>query len=214
MNTAARTQAPSMAELVRAISEEAAFPDEPSPVVMHLPKPHPIGRLLVLSTVGLIIVMATLLLVLTRHVQGLMNDIREREELLANPPLPPMPTSERLLDPSLFAIELATHPDQRGRLHAARAHALVDVGRAPEAIEGFSLATHLRDAPLTPADRVALGDALLTTGRVDEARTLLLGIDPRQLDETQRARSNDILVRAAMAQWQAQQQRLRQPAAR
>ena len=79
MNTAAGSQAPTMAELVRAISEEAAFPVEPSPVVMHLPKPHPIGRLLVISTVGLIIVMATLLLVLTRHVQGLMSDIRQRE---------------------------------------------------------------------------------------------------------------------------------------
>ncbi|HEX3134471.1 MAG TPA: hypothetical protein VHX44_12910 [Planctomycetota bacterium] len=199
MNTAARTQAPSMAELVRAISEEVAVPAEPSPVFMHLPKPHPIGRLLVLSTVGLIIIMATLLLVLTRHVQGLMADICEREELLAHPPLPALPSSVRLLDPSTFAIELATHPDQSARLHAARAHALVDGGRASEAIEGFAVACRLNDAPLAPADRVALGDALLATGRVDEARTLLLGIDPTQLDEPQRARSNDLLVRVAMA---------------
>jgi hypothetical protein len=202
-----------MAELVRAISEEAAFPVEPSPVVMHLPKPHPIGRLLVISTVGLIIVMATLLLVLTRHVQGLMSDIREREELLAHPPLPPLPSSERLLDPSTFAIELATRPDQSGRLYAGRAHALVDAGRALEAIDGFTVASRLSDAPLAPTDRVALGEAMLVTGRVDEARTLLFSIDPTQLDEAQRARSNDILVRVAMAQWQAQQQRLRVPKA-
>jgi hypothetical protein len=198
-----------MAELVRAISEEAKVPTGLVPVVMHLPKPHPLGRLLVIGIVGLIIVMAALLVVLTRHVQGLMADIRHREELLANPPLPPLPASERLLDPATFAIELASRPDQHGRLHAARAHVLVDAGRAPEAIDEFAIASRLNDAPLAPVDRIALSDALLAIGHVDDARVLLLGVDQSRLDVVQRARSNDLLVRVAMAQWHVQHQRLR-----
>jgi len=209
MNTAAPSQPPSMADLVRAISEEAKVPTGLIPVVMHLPRPHLLGRLLVIGTVVLIMVMAALLVVLTRHVQGLMADIRHREELLANPPLPPLPVSGRLLDSATFAIELASRPGQRGRLHAARAHALVDAGRAQEAIDGFAIASRLNDAPLAAADRIALSDALLATGRADEARVLLLGIDPTRLEDGQRAHSNDLLVRVAMAQWQVQQQRLR-----
>lgn len=198
-----------MAELVRAISEEAKVPTGLVPVVMHLPRPHPLGRLLVIGIVVLIVVMAALLAVLTRHVQGLMADIRQREELLANPPLPPLPASARLVDPSTFAIELASRPDQHGRLHAARAHALVDAGRAQEAIDGFAIASRLNDAPLSPADRIALSDALLAIGRADDARVLLLGIDQTRLDDGQRARSNDLLVRVVMVQWHAQQHRLR-----
>lgn len=202
-----------MANLVRAITEEAVAPVPLVPVVMHLPRPHPIGRLLVISVVGLIMIMASVLMVLTRHVQGLMDDIRQREELLAHPPLPPLPSSGRLLDPATFAIELATRPDQSGRLHAARASALVDARRPLEAIDGFAIASRLNDAPLAAGERVALGEALLAIGRADDARALLLGIDPTQLDESQRARNNDVLVRVAMAQWQQQQQRLLLPKA-
>ncbi len=209
MNTAAPSQPPSMEELVRAISEEATAPSGLVPVFMHLPRPRPLGRVLVIGTVLMIVVMAALLMVLTRHVQGLMADIRQREALLANPPLPPLPASARLLDSSTFAIELASRPDHQGRLHAARAQALVEAGRPLEAIEGFAIASRLSDAPLAAADRIALSDALLATGRADDARALLLGIDPTRLDEAQRVRSNDILVRVAMAQWGVQQQRLR-----
>ncbi len=209
MDSAVGSQPPSMADLVRAISEEAAAPLAPAPQVMHLPRPHPLARLLVLGAVGLIIALAALLVVLTRHVQGLMSDIRAHEEMLANPPLPPLPTTERLLDAATFAIELAAQPTQHARLYSARARALVAAGRAAEAIDSFAIAAQLSDAPLAPADRVALAEALFTSGRADEARTMLLGIDPIRLGEAERARGNELLVRLTMAGLQAERQRLR-----
>ena len=210
MNTVTPSQPPSMAELVRAISEEARVPSGLVPVTMHLPRPRPLGRALVIATVVLIVLMAALLMVLTRHVHGLMTDIRHREHLLANPPSPTMPTNGRLLEASTFAIDLASRPQHAGLLHAARAHALIDAGRPQEAIEAFATASRLNDAPLVVLDRIALSEALLATGQADAARSLLLGIDATRLDDTQRAYSNDILVRVAMVQWKAQQQRLKQ----
>lgn len=209
MDTAAGAQPPSMAELVRAISEEAAAPVVPAPQVVQLPRPRLFGRLLVLAAVGLIIAMAALLVLLTRHVQGLMSDIRTREELLANPPLPPLPADERLLDGTTFAIELAAQPAQHARLHAARAHALLGVGRATEAIEGFAIAATVSDAPLAPVDRVALGEALFATGEVDAARATLLTIEPGHLGVADQARCNDLLVRLTMAGLQAERQQMR-----
>lgn len=197
MDTAPAGQ-PSVAELVRAISEEAVAPAAPAPAVIQLPRPHPFARVLVLGIVGLILVLATLLVVLMRHVQDLLGDIRTREELLANPPLPPLPANERLLDAATFAIELAGQPTRHARLHAARAHALVDAGRAAEAIEGFALAARLGDAPLAPGDRVALGAALMAAGRAAEARTVLIGIDPTRLGVTERERCHELLARLTL----------------
>lgn len=199
-----------MAELVRAISDEAAQPPELSPafVVMKVPRPHWIIRLLFITIVSFIVLLAVMLYGLTNHVQGLMSDIRAQEHLRANPLLAPLPPTERLLNPTTFAIECAIRVADGGRLHAARAQALVTVGRYAEAIEGFATASHLNDAPLTDIDRVALGEALFAVGRSDEARTLLLGINFSQLDVDQRARGNDTLGRLAMAQWQAERKRL------
>lgn len=199
-----------MAELVRAISDEAAQPPELSPafVVMKVPRPHWIIRLLFITIVSFIVLLAVMLYGLTNHVQGLMSDIRTQEHLRANPLLAPLPPTERLLNPTTFAIECAIRVADGGRLHAARAQALVTVGRYAEAIEGFATASHLNDAPLTDIDRVALGEALFAVGRSDEARTLLLGINFSQLDVDQRARGNDTLGRLAMAQWQAERKRL------
>ena len=199
-----------MADLVRAISEEAAHSPELAPtfVVMKVPRPHWIIRLLIISIVSLIVLLAAMLYGLTSHVQGLMADIRTQEYLRANPLLAPLPTTERLLNPTTFAIECAIRVADGGRLHAARAHALVAAGRYAEAIEGFATASNLNDAPLPDTDRVALGEALFAVGRTDEARALLLGVNFSQLEADQRARGNDTLGRLAMAQWQAERQRL------
>jgi hypothetical protein len=209
MNTAAASQPPpSIAELVRTITEEAQAIPEPTHVVMHLPRPHLVARVLVITVVFMIAGMASLLLVLTSHVQGLMADIRVQEELRANPPLPPLPAAERLLDPATFAIECAARPAEAGRLHAARAQVLVGAGRAQEAIEGFAIATRLNDRPLAPADQLALGEAYYLSGQLEVARALLLAIDVTRLDESGRARANDCLGRLTMAQWRAERRRL------
>ncbi len=213
MNTAARSQPPSLAELVRAISEEVPVPAVPAPMVMQMPRPHPLSRLLLITAVMLCALLATMLYGLTHHVQNLMADIRLQEAERANPALAPLPSTERLLDPSIFAMDCAARPAEVGRLHAARAHALVAAQRPLEAIDGFALASQWNDAPLAAVDRVALGEALLATGRADEARTLLLGIDMTDLSDDLRARSNDVLGRVVMAQRQAERLRPLAPVA-
>lgn len=208
MNTAAASQPPpSIADLVRTITEEAQAIPEPTHAVMHLPRPHPVARMLVISAVLLIAGMAGILVVLTRHVQGLMVDIRVQEELRANPPLPPLPVAERLLDPATFAIECAARPAETGRLHAARAHVLVERGRPLEAIESFATAARLTDRPLAPVDQLALGEAYFVSGELDTARSLLLAIDVTRLDDAGRARANDVLGRLTMAQWHVERRR-------
>jgi predicted Zn-dependent protease len=133
-----------------------------------------------------------------------MVDIREQEELRANPPLPPLPSAERLLDPTTFAIECAARPAETGRLYAARAHLLVSHGRPLEAIEGFALASRLTDKPLSPVDQLSLGEAYFVSGQLDMSRRILLAIDVTRLDDAGRARANDVLGRLTMSKWQSE----------
>lgn len=191
---------------MRAISEEIPAP-VPATTVVHLPRPHPLARFLILAGVMLCGTMAVLLFGLTRHVQGLMADIRLHQEQLANPPLPALPAPDRLLDETAFAIACASRPAELGRLHLARAHALVSARRAEEAIAAFALARRLNDTPLLAGDRIALGEALLADGQTDEARVMLLSVDVTRLDDDQRARGNDALGRVVMAQRDAERRR-------
>jgi hypothetical protein len=204
--TAAR--APSLDDLVQAISEEARAPLAPPPVVLHLPRPHPLARALVLAAVVLIVVLALLLVMLTGHVQSLMSDIRAREAMLANPPLPPLPADERLLEPSTFAIELAALPAHRARLFAARARALAANGRASEALIAYADAERLSETPLAAADQVVVAESLLATGRSDEARQVVLRLAPQRLDPPLLARSQAVLVVAESARWRMVRDRI------
>lgn len=194
-----------MAELVRAISEEAPAPVAPASVVLRLPRPRPLARILVLTAVILCALLAAMLFGLTRHVQGLMADIRQQEDQRANPVPPPLPAPERLLDEAAFAIACAARPADIGRLHMGRAHALV-AGHPAEAIAEFALAARLNDTPLLAADRIALGEALLAIGRTAEARTMLLSIDATRLDQELLALGNDALGRVVMAERRAERQ--------
>ena len=204
-----------MEDLVRAISQEATQPQEIAPtfVVMKVPRPHWIIRLLIFSAVILISLLATMLYGLTLHVQGLMSDIRAQEYRRANPLLSPLPSAERLLNPTTFAIDSAIRVSEGGRLHAARAQALVTVGRHAEAIDTFVSASQLNDSPLADADRVALGEAMHAVGRLEEAQEILLGVDFSKLNADQRARGNDTLGRLAMGRWQIERERLTTPSA-
>ncbi len=215
MNTTIHSSPPSMADLVRAISEEAAQPREIAPtfVVMKVPRPHWIIRLLIFSAVILTSLLAMMLYGLTLHVQGLMSDIRAQEYRRANPLLSPLPSAERLLNPTAFAIDSAIRISEGGRLHTARAQALVTVGRHAEAIDTFATASQLNDAPLADADRVALSEALHAVGRSEEAQVILLGVDFSKLNADQRARGNDTLGRLAMGRWHLERERLTTPSA-
>ena len=204
-----------MADLVRAISEEVVQPPELAPafVVMKVPRPHWLVRLLIFSAVILISLLAMMLYGLTLHVQGLMSDIRTQEYRRANPLLSPLPSAERLLNPTTFAIDSAIRVSEGGRLHAARAQAFVGVNRHAEAIDAFATASRLNDAPLADADRVALSEALHAVGRSEEAHTMLLGIDFSKLNADQRARGHDTLGRLTMSRWQIERERLTSPSA-
>jgi hypothetical protein len=194
-------RAPSLDDLVQAISEEARAPMAPPPVVLHLPRPHPLVRVLVLSGVSLIAVLGFLLVLLTGHVQSLVTDIRMREARLANPPLPALPADERLLDPSTFAIELAAHPAHRPRLFAARARALAVSGRPAEALAAFADAQRLNETPLDAPDQVVVAEALLATGRSEEARQVLLRLAPERLEPAMLTRTQAVLLVAESHRW-------------
>jgi hypothetical protein len=202
-------RSPSVGDLVRAISEEAAAPPPATSPSRPPPRANPLGRVLVLGGVLLIALLGATLATCLSHVHGILDDIRLHQERLAHPPPPPMPSTERLLDGAAFSAALAARPGQAARLHAARGEALLRAGRSEEAIAGFAAATLAKDGTLEVGDQVVLAEALLATGRHDEARALVMGLDFTVLDPDQRSTANAVLMRAVMAERQRERRRSR-----
>jgi hypothetical protein len=193
---------PSVGEIVRAISEEAMMKPVIAPMttVLHLPKPHPLSRLLVVLSVLLIGILAVLLVLMTHHVNGLVNQIRVDQDLRNNPTLPPLPTADALVDDKIFALALMHYPKDAMRLYCARAETLMQRGDATAAIACYKEANVRLDNDLPASGRIELSRALMLTGQFDHATRELRTLNFELLSATDLATANDLLSRVLFAQ--------------
>ena len=193
---------PSVGEIVRAISEEAMMKPAivPMAAVLYLPKPHPLSRLLVVLSVLLIGILAVLLVFMTHHVNGLVSQIRLDQELRNNPPLPPLPTADALVDDNIFSFALLHYPNDAMRLYCARAEALLQRGDAIAAIACYKEANVRLDNDLPASGRIELSRALMLTGQFDLAKRELRTLNFEMLSATDLATANDMLSRVLFAQ--------------
>lgn len=196
-----RVKPPSVGELVRAISEEAMMKpaDASIGMVLHLPKPHPLSRLLVILSVLLIGILAALLVFMTHHVNGLVSQIRIDQDLRKNPPLPPLPTADALMDDNIFSIALLHYPGDAMRLYCARAEALLQRGDAIAAIACYKEANVRLDNDLPASGRIELSRALMQIGQFDHATRELRILNFEVLSATDLATANDMLSRVLFA---------------
>ncbi len=193
---------PSVGEIVRAISEEAMMKPAivPMTAALYLPKPHPLSRLLVVLSVLLIGILAVLLVFMTHHVNGLVSQIRIDQETKNNPPLPPLPTADALVDDKIFTFALLHYPKDAMRLYCARAEVLLQRGDAYAAIACFKEANVRLDNDLPASGRIELSRALLQTGQFDQAKRELRTLNCEMLSATDLATANDMLSRVLFAQ--------------
>jgi tetratricopeptide (TPR) repeat protein len=200
---------------VKAISEEALAkpPEVDEPTTMHLPKPHPLSRLLVILSVLMIAILASLLVFTAHHVNGLLSQIRINQELRQNPPLPPLPTDAALMDDNIFSVAVRHYPNDAMRLYCARAAALFHRGDAYAAIACYQEAHVLLDNDLPAAGRIELSRALMQTGQFESAKRELRTLNFETLNDNDLAMANDVLSRILLAQQLQQRQTIAHSAA-
>jgi hypothetical protein len=188
----AQVKPPSVGELVRAISEEAMMRpvSVPMATVLHLPKPHPLSRLLVVLSVLLIGIL----------VNGLVSQIRLDQDLRKNPPLPSLPAADALRDEHIFSLALLHYPGDAMRLYCARAEALLQHGDAIAAIACYKEANVRLDNDLPASGRIELSRALMQIGQFDHATRELRALNFEVLSATDLATANDMLSRVLFAQ--------------
>ena len=188
--------------LVQAISEETAAP---SVVVLLLPRPHPLSRLLAVMVVVLLVGLAWLSWTLIGGIGVLGGIIREHQQMIEALPTPAaLPAAAELLDDAVFADILHRRPDDAARLHAGRGQALAAVGRWEEAITSFTTARKVSLVPLPAVDRIAHADALLHAGWYRQARTAIEALPFATLAPAERTSAAAVLSGCLLAERQAE----------
>jgi tetratricopeptide (TPR) repeat protein len=212
MDKSLSVKPPSVGELVRAISQEAKakLPQPPMAMVLQIPTPHPLSRLLVIMAVALIAILAVLLLLMMYHVNGLMSQIRIDQELRANPPMPPLPTAEELLDDNIFSIALLRNPKEAMRLYCARGETLLRKGDAHAAISCYDEANVRLDNDLPASSRIELSRAYFQIGKFENALSEVRALDFAHLSPLELESANDVLSRVLFAQQQRENRRVAQ----
>ena len=212
MDKSLSVKPPSVGELVRAISQEAKakLPQPPMAMVLQIPTPHPLSRLLVILSVTLIGVLTALLVLMMYHVTGLVSQIRLSQELRANPPVPPLPTAEALLDDNIFSIALLRNPKEAMRLYCARGETLLKKGDAHGAISCYNEANVRLDNDLPASSRIELSRAYFQIGKLENALGEVRALDFAHLSATELEAANDVLSRVLFAQQQRENRRVAQ----
>jgi hypothetical protein len=187
--------------LVQALSIETRpkLPDVPERLVMHMPKPHPLVRLLGVMSVAMVGALAGLLLWLAWSVHDLTAGIKIHEEEASRPPVVLLPEKVELLDVRAFAGILARRPADAAVLSAARGRALAETGAWDESLAAFAAARRQALIGISMHDVIVEADALWHRARYQEAQTALLQLGIGALDVADRGAAIELLGRCHLA---------------
>jgi hypothetical protein len=200
----AASQPPSVAALVKAISEDAlaqtAVPTNSPVVGVALAKPQPITRVLVITAMILIVIFSFLMLRMFTHVGELLSELRAKQERDYFPVVGPMPPSVELRDAQLFSAHLKARPQDALLLYAARVQAFHALGEWDMVLRTAEEAHAATTKTLPFHERIYYADALVQRERLVEAQAQLNSIPFHQLSAESAAMAHDVLSRLVIAE--------------